>query len=441
MRSLGPSIANPIQRCIEQLTTSENFDDITVQKADDSRAGSSQRSLPIDSPSSTLLLEEQLIQARSATFNLQKHNDLLSAELEQAREQIKQLQQTITSDQSTTTRQADDVDTILANIRTEHADNIALLEEELYNAQTKITAQAKQLTQITALETSNAVLRTELDRLRHERDDLEQKHNATENLKKKLKSLQDEQTTSDLLRQNHEVAQAELDELRPLRDHNVQLKRKLQEVTQHLHSLEQTSHDDQRALEHAETELSYLNQSLIESREQHQRDQERLSEYQGRLRELELTQEDASFAASLEQELSTLESPLQSPTESSVVSPTRTVSGTQRGGGDDESGDSEVIVSQQILNPPHSPRTLTHITNLDTNPTHPSRNSRSLSSRRSGAQQQQQRQPATTQRRTRQNALRMVRPHSPSSERCRGHAETKRGAEELVGEDEKGCCR
>jgi len=353
MRKLGPSVAAPIQRCIEELTACGDTISSKVQigergtKTEDQLTDS-----PLRAQDQKLILEEQLIQARNAAQDLQQHNVFLTKELEHARDQLAHLQHKTTTDDADS-HQETDLASVKETLREEYADNISLLEQELYNAQSKITTQSKQLSKLAILEASHDKLQSDLDQLRDERDELEQRSNAGENLKKKVKALQDAQTHNDMLRQDYDFAQQELDQLRPLREQHTQLQRRLQELTQHFQSLEVSNNDDHRALERAENELSFLNQSLIESREQHQRDQEQLGEYQGRLREFESTQEDLSFA-SLDQELSTLESPVQSPA-SSLRLPT--TPSTQRGGDDmSASVNSEVIVSQQLPSLPASPQ-------------------------------------------------------------------------------------
>lgn len=353
LRNLGPSVAGPIQKCIEEMTT--DGEAIVSESPDEQRGTTIEASDgPIRAQDPQLLLEERLMQASNSAQDFQQRNVYLEKELEDAREQLKQLQQDATTNHQNKTQKTD-LATVIQKLRDEHADNIALLEQELYNAQTKVTTQSKRLSKLATLEASRNKLQSDLDQLRDERDELEQKSNAGENLKKKVKALQEAQTHNDLLRQDYDLAQQELDELRPLRDQHTQLQRRLQELTQHFQSLEVSNEDDQRALERAENELSFLNQSLIESREQHQRDQEQLGEYQGRLRELESTHEDLSFA-SLDQELSTLESPPQSP-ESSVRPPTTPSTQIGRhytsGSG---SANSEVIVSQERPILPASPQ-------------------------------------------------------------------------------------
>jgi len=359
LRDLGPSVAAPLQKCIEGMTTDA---EATISTIPDGQHVTTIENKPSDLPlraqDERLILEERLIQARNAAQDLRQQNISLEHELEQAREQLKHLQREAVINHQNNTPKTD-LATVAENLRDEHDDNIALLEQELYNAQSKITTQSKQLSKLAALEASRDKLQSEIDQLRDERDELEQKSNVGENLKKKVKALQEAQTHNDLIRQDYDLAQQELDELRPLRDQHVQLQRRLQELTQHFQSLEVSNENDQRALERAENELSFLNQSLLESREQHQRDQEQLDDYQGRLRELESTHEDLSFA-SLDQELSTLESPPQSP-ESSVRPPTtpRTQIAGDDTSGSGGSANSEVIVSQERSILPASPQLIT----------------------------------------------------------------------------------
>lgn len=353
LRNLSKEDAGAIQSCIEELAAFDNAVDSVTQNAEETTTADGQHEgLPTRTQDPKLALEEQLIQARIHSENLQKHNTLLAEQLEEARYRVKQLKQEAAATHTDDVPQPTEV-SIMQKLSDEHADNVALLEQELYDVQTKMTSQSKQIARLVTIEASCDKLQFELDLLRDERDELEQKSNASENLKKKLKALQEAQTHNDLLRQDYDLAQQELDELRPLREQHADLQRRLQELTQHFQSLETSNQDEHIALARAENELSLLNQSLIESREQHERDQEQLGEYQSRIRSLESAHEDLSFA-SLDQELSTLESPLQSP-ESSLRTPT--TPGTQTGGEHlSASANSEVIVSQQLPILPTSPQ-------------------------------------------------------------------------------------
>jgi len=309
MDILGPRVARPVQKCIEELTgfqLSPSSDTTHVPTNLVADGGASTHSTSKDGDMSA---EEQLIEATAASKQLSEQNAALTMDLSALKDELAQLK---LNAQDVPPLAEPTATTTSAEMRDEQSDMIAALEEELFHARAQVSAQTKQLGSLAAIQSSRDRLETERDSLHQERDQLQQKSNAADNLKKKVKALQEAQHATDLLQHAYDDSQQELNELRPLRDQCTDLEQRLKDLTEYVDSIEQETSGERHAREEAEHELSFLNQSLLESRAQNQRDQEVLGEYQGRLQELETTREDLSFAT-LDQELS-FSSPLQSPT-------------------------------------------------------------------------------------------------------------------------------
>ena len=336
MDTLGPRVAKPVQRCIEELTGFQLSPSSETTHLPTKLVADGDASTHSTSKYDDLSAEEQLIEATAASKHLREQNAALTLDLSALRDELAQLklnaQYAPPSSEPTAT-------TSSREMRDEQSDMISALEEELFHSRAQVSAQTKQLASLASIQASRDRLESERDLLHQERDQLQQKSNAADNLKKKVKALQEAQHATDLLQHVYDDSQQELNELRPLRDQCTDLEQRLKDLTEYVDSIEQETSGERHAREEAEHELSFLNQSLLESRAQNQRDQEVLGEYQGRLQELETTREDLSFAT-LDQELS-FSSPLQSPTISQHApsTPARPGTGDELG----RSANSEVL--------------------------------------------------------------------------------------------------
>jgi len=305
METLGPRVARPVQKCIEELTGFQlSPTSVTKQlTADDSGNDDTHSTSKVDD----LNAEEQLIEAIAASNHLKEQNTALTSDISALKDELAQLK--LNTQHQQPPSQAPTTSTSKAT-RDEQSDMISALEEELFHSRAQISAQTKQLASLAAIQASRDRLEAERDLLHQERDQLQQKSNAADNLKKKVKLLQEAQHATDLLQHAYDASQQELTELRPLREQCESLEQRLRDLSEYVDGIEQETSGERHAREEAENELSFLNQSLLESRAQNERDKEVLGEYQGRLQELETTREDFS---TLDQELS-FSSPLQSPT-------------------------------------------------------------------------------------------------------------------------------
>ena len=309
MDSLGPRVARPVQKCIEELTGFQLSPTSANDQSTTDDAGNDDSTTQSTSKDEDLSAEEQLIEATAASKHLKEQNIALISNLSALQDELTQLKLNAKYQQPPYEPSAT---TVSKAMRDEQSDMISALEEELFHSRAQVSAQTKQLATLATIQASRDRLETERDLLHQERDQLQQKSNAADNLKKKVKALQEAQHATDLLQHAYDDSQQELNELRPLRDQCTDLEQRLKDLTEYVDSIEQETSGERHAREEAEHELSLLNQSLLDSRAQNQRDQEVLGEYQGRLQELETTREDLSFAT-LDQELS-FSSPLQSPT-------------------------------------------------------------------------------------------------------------------------------
>jgi hypothetical protein len=306
MAKLGPNVAKQIQKCIEDVVDASELPTTHVQALESASLASSPQTSSQDTEA---LIQSRLAEANARYQAMIVQNSKLITDLDASRSQIASLQEELSAPKAMTSQP--NHRTSIERLREEHADVVSALEEELFNYKSEVSTQAKQIASLNSAISHRLKIEKERDQLRREVDDYERESNASENLKKKVKSLQDAQRATDALRTDYDIAIQELNELRPLREQFPTVQRRLEALTQHIADMEDETVEERLARRRAETELSFLNQSLQDSRAQNQRDQEALGEYQGRLRELETNQGDLSFA-SLDHELS-FSSPLQSP--------------------------------------------------------------------------------------------------------------------------------
>ena len=259
MANLGPDVARHIQQCIEDVVDLPASPSSPLQALKSASMASSPQ---MNSHDIELLIESRLVKANAQNQAIIEQNRKLTAELDASRLQVASLTEELTRKPNAIPRNGN---IKIEELREEHAQVVSALEEELYNYKAEVSIQAKQIAALNSANTAREKIEKERDQLRREVDDLQRESNASENLKKKVKSLQDAQQSVDTLRTDYELALQELNDLRPLREQFPIVQRRLEALTQHISDMEDETSDNRLARERAENELSFLNQSLQDS--------------------------------------------------------------------------------------------------------------------------------------------------------------------------------
>lgn len=301
MQELGGKVAIPIAQCIGNL---EALDAQLVAEADaqvdagsDMEAiGSPDRAL---SPPTTsglqrdpaLESEEKLYHAYANVKELEERNTELISELNSMRGHIDELEDELTEAKYRLDHGGADTDNeILDQLRQKSVrdkDYIAELETELGNLKASTESQERQLGRLKGDEDGKQQMQDELQLLRVERDELLQKAKASENLKKKIQTLQESDKAGVQLREDYEAASEELQQLKPFKERCQRLQRANEENMKTIANVEQEIFDQKATRKRLDHEIKILSQRLEQARERSARDADTMAEQEEKIRELE----------------------------------------------------------------------------------------------------------------------------------------------------------
>lgn len=131
-------------------------------------------------------------------------------------------------------------------------------------------------------------LRDELQLLRADNDDLNQKIRANENLKKKIQTLQEQEKANVTLREEIKQANERLEELDKLKQIQAALEKEIIEKKGLIRNQEYQITELSTMRKHAEFDARTLAQKLQEARDRHDRDHDAIEELRAKLRESNL---------------------------------------------------------------------------------------------------------------------------------------------------------
>lgn len=236
--------------------------------------------------------EEQLIKAFATIKERERKIASLTAEVTDKTERISQMQDELSQTRNTLEQGglSGANNEILAQLRERSArdtDYIAELESQVGEHKEEAEDRQRQLTRLKGDADSKQKLRDELQLLRVERDDLVQKSKASENLKKKIQTLQEADKSNSSLRSDLEDTQEELRALKHFKNQCTALQKRQEELLKTISNQEQEMFDRKTYMQRLEHDRKAGAQRHELAKERQARDAETISELEERLRQLE----------------------------------------------------------------------------------------------------------------------------------------------------------
>lgn len=238
--------------------------------------------------------EEKLIHAYKTINELQASNEKAATELEELRQDKEELQQAFDAFRYEVEHEGrkaarNDVVKELQQKVDRDRDYIAELEGELDTAKATTSSQERQIERYKADTDVKQKLRDDLQLLRSERDDLLQRSRASENLKKKIQTLQDQEKANASLKEDLRLASEQLHELEKLRDQCAILQKANAENLKLIANGEQEIFDQKTSKKRLEHEYKVLAQKWESAKDRQGRDHETITELENKLQSLEIS--------------------------------------------------------------------------------------------------------------------------------------------------------
>lgn len=253
--------------------------------------------------------EAQLFEANKDRTALRTQIGKLQDDLKKSKERISQLEEELgdarayLDDRGAQAQraQSDDVEQ-LRNDLARDRQYIDQLETDLANARDILESQKRRLERYTGEEGSKQDLRDQLQLIKAERDELNQKAKANENLKKKIESLTKETKQLETLREDYQNARERLVQLETVEERCEALEKVNKENSQTLVNCEQAIFEEKGKRTRIEHENLLLMKQLEQTRELQYKAEDAKQELEDRIRDLE-SSNHADRGGSLEDEL------------------------------------------------------------------------------------------------------------------------------------------
>lgn len=253
--------------------------------------------------------EAQLFEANKDRTALRAQIGKLQDDLKKSKDRISQLEEELgdarayLDDRGAQAQraQSDDVEQ-LRNDLARDRQYIDQLETDLANARDILESQKRRLERYTGEEGSKQELRDQLQLIKAERDELNQKAKANENLKKKIESLTKETKHLETLREDYQNARERLVQLEAVEERCEALEKVNKENSQTLVNCEQAIFEEKGKRTRIEHENLLLMKQLEQTRELQYKAEDAKQELEDRIRELE-SSSHADRGGSLEDEL------------------------------------------------------------------------------------------------------------------------------------------
>ncbi|KAF2792154.1 hypothetical protein K505DRAFT_363171 [Melanomma pulvis-pyrius CBS 109.77] len=256
--------------------------------------------------------EAQLFEANKDRSALRSQLSKVQAELETSRGRISQLEEELVEaklhldDRGAAGASSHDTEQ-LRNDLTRDRQYIDQLETDLANAKDILESQNRRLDRLNAEKVSKQELRDQLQLIKAERDELNQKAKANENLKKKIHSLTQETKNLETLRQDYQQARERLQELEGIEERCQAVEKVNKENSQTLVNCEQSIFEEKGKRTRVEHDNLLLMKQLEQTRELQYKADDARRELEDRIRDLE-SSNHAGRGGSLEDELTEDES-------------------------------------------------------------------------------------------------------------------------------------
>jgi protein HOOK3 len=253
--------------------------------------------------------EALLFEANKDRAALRSQAEKLKEELNKSRARISQLEEelgeaTLYMDERKTQvqrAQSEDVEQ-LRNDLARDRQYIDQLETDLANARDILESQKRHLARYQGEEGTKQDLRDQLQLIKAERDELNQRAKANENLKKKIESLTKETKNLETLREDYQQARERLMQLESVEERCEALEKVNKENSQTLVNCEQAIFEEKGKRTRVEHENLLLMKQLEQTRELQYKAEDARQELEDRIRELE-TSSHGDRGGSLEDEL------------------------------------------------------------------------------------------------------------------------------------------
>lgn len=265
--------------------------------------------VPAAANNNELEQEALLFEANKDRAALRTQTEKLKAELKQSQARISQLEEELgeatlyMDDRKTQAQraQSEDVEQ-LRNDLARDRQYIDQLETDLANARDILDSQKRRLERYQGEEGSKQDLRDQLQLIKAERDELNQRAKANENLKKKIESLSKETKQLEALREDYQTARERLVQLENVEERCEALEKVNKENSQTLVNCEQAIFEEKGKRTRVEHENLLLMKQLEQTRELQYKADDARQELEDRIRELE-SSSHAAGGGSLEDEL------------------------------------------------------------------------------------------------------------------------------------------
>ncbi|CZT23866.1 uncharacterized protein RCC_09581 [Ramularia collo-cygni] len=235
--------------------------------------------------------EEELLQAQATIEKLQAnqlHAQRQLHELRQDKESLQEAFDAYRSEINTKGRKpGGGEDSYLKLQRQAESDRAYIddLENQLQASRNAVEAAESQLQRAKADHEAGQTLRDELQMLKTENDDLNQKVKANENLKKKIQVLQEQDKVNASLREELRQASERLEDLDRLKQMQSSLEKEIIEKKGLIRNQEYQINELTTTRKHAEYDARVLAQKLEAARDRQERDHEAIQELKTRLQE------------------------------------------------------------------------------------------------------------------------------------------------------------
>ncbi|KAF2129133.1 hypothetical protein P153DRAFT_367405 [Dothidotthia symphoricarpi CBS 119687] len=255
---------------------------------------------------SDLEQEALLFEANKDRHALKTHLGKLKDELERSRDRITHLEDQLAEatvgldDRATTRADSDDVER-MRNDLTRYSQYIDQLETDLANARDILESKNRRLERYEGEEGTKQDLRDQLQLVKAERDELNQRAKANENLKKKIETLTKETKQLETLREDYQQARERLQVLENIEERCEALEKVNKENSQTLVNCEQAIFEEKGKRTRIEHENLLLMKQLEQTRELQYKAEDAKNELEDRIRDLESSSHDRG--GSLEDEL------------------------------------------------------------------------------------------------------------------------------------------
>lgn len=234
--------------------------------------------------------EEELLQAQATIEKLQASQAAAQRQLQELRQDKEQLQEAFDAYRSEINSKGrkvtgDDALKKLQRQADSDREYIDGLESQLESSKNAVDAYERQIQRFKEESEAAQKLRDDIQMLRTENEDLNQKVKANENLKKKIQALQEQEKINVSLREELKQSSERLEELDRLKQVQSSLEKEIIEKKGLIRNQEYQINELTTTRKHAEYDARVLSQKLEAARERQEQDHEAIEELRNKLQD------------------------------------------------------------------------------------------------------------------------------------------------------------